>query len=258
MYEFGVFRGGSMRFLHTLSAFSKSKLWGFDSFEGLPDQPNETKNWSIWRAGDYAADVREELLQSLGGSSRVGFVKGFYNVSLAKGEKLRRSLGMRPAKYVDIDVDLYSSTLYALKFLFEAHLIRKGTVVGFDDYNSLMCDIHMHKKVSDPLAAGEGRAHAEVAAAYGARFICLAGSCLTPRAGLRCQANNPIFIVSSMNDPRGGDTGFHLTPKQYAKWRENDPACRAFGKRPNPVFVDRFRRVKAAYKRRKALFAMAG
>ena len=257
VYEFGVFRGGSMRLLHSMTAFNKSKLWGLDSFAGLPGLKGI--NLQLWATGKYSADPRTDLLRELGGETRLGFVKGFYNESLKDGEKLSQRLGMRPAKYVDIDADLYVSSIDALRFLFLAKLIRPGTVIGFDDYSSFICGHKTSTTVTSPLTEGEGRAHAEAAREFGARFVCIAGSCLPPSVGLRCQANNPIFVVESVGDARGGDTGFHLTPAQLATWKSSDPACMSGRSSGNPAFNVRTKLVRDAHLRRKsAPLDMAG
>ena len=96
VFEFGVFKGGSLRLLHSMKAFAHSKLWGFDSFQGLPE--GESGAPPAWAKGKFAADPRQELRRTLGGDKRIGFVQGWYSESLADGPALSRRLGMRPAK----------------------------------------------------------------------------------------------------------------------------------------------------------------
>ena len=64
----------------------------------------------------------------------------------------------KPAAYVDIDADLYSSTFEVLDFMFKNKLIRAGTLIGYDDWGD-----------TDLWTAGESRAHKEIVAKYGAR-----------------------------------------------------------------------------------------
>ena len=73
-------------------------------------------------------------------------VAGFYDRSLTA--ELATTRGMRPALYVDIDCDLYSSTVIVLTWLFENRLIRKGTILGYDDI-----------RAGGGYGAGEGLAH---------------------------------------------------------------------------------------------------
>ena len=243
VYEFGVFRGGSLRLLRSMSQFEHSFLWGFDSFEGLPTQKSKIHNWAT---GKYKADPREKLLADLGGPNAIGFVKGFYNESLADGEILSNRLGMKPAKYVDIDADLYSSTLEALRFLFRSKLIRPGTIIGYDDFMSFTCDVKASKEVHTGIEDGEARAHAEIAAEFGVRYLCLAGSCLPPSAGLGCQSANPIFLVESIAHPEGGDSGFHLTPEELVAWKRSDPSCQG-NLRPDRPLGQRAQQVRRRF-----------
>ena len=64
------------------------------------------------------------------------FVRGFFNQTLRP--TLARERRMRPALYVDVDTDLYVSTMQALDWLFCSGLMhagsRNGTVVRDDDW----------------------------------------------------------------------------------------------------------------------------
>lgn len=142
------------------------RLWGFDSFAGLPEETGGNTSYvqqshfvhGAWD-GRVALGVRSpaELKDRVGSylnDTRVRLVHGFYNESLTS--KLAKK--MRPALYVDVDCDLYSSTLTALAWLFEHRLVQVGTVIGYDDWEQ-----------GGP-SAGEQRAHAEVQTRYGVQF----------------------------------------------------------------------------------------
>ena len=64
---------------------------------------------------------------------------------------------MRPALYVEIDCDLYSSTSLALEWLLANRLIVPGTLLGYDDLVS-------------GGRGGEARAHREMVARHGLRL----------------------------------------------------------------------------------------
>ena len=64
----------------------------------------------------------------------VEFVRGFFNESFA--EATFRLLPFRPARYVDIDVDLYSSTIQVLEWLLTSGILVPGTVIYYDDWLS--------------------------------------------------------------------------------------------------------------------------
>ena len=63
---------------------------------------------------------------------------------------------MKPAAYVDIDVDLYKSTVLALDFLFRNKLIQVGTLIGYHDWGGL-----------EEFTGGESLAHKELTEKYG-------------------------------------------------------------------------------------------
>ena len=63
----------------------------------------------------------------------VTLVPGFFNESLTPD--LASRLDMRPAIYVDIDVDIYGPTFEALDWMMRNRLILNGTIIGYDDFN---------------------------------------------------------------------------------------------------------------------------
>ena len=178
VYQFGVFEGRSMRMLRQMEPFAKLPMFGFDSFHGLPGNFLDSER-DLWSPGQFASDPRVRLKRELGREGApVHFVSGFFNESLQLG--LGREFGMQPAKYVDIDVDLYSSTSQVLGFMFGSRLIRAGTLVGYDDWWSGPCRRGWGSSdgaTPSPLETGEGLAHAEAARKYGVTFICVAGGC---------------------------------------------------------------------------------
>ena len=184
IYEFGVYTGRAMR---SLASFVKKRglatgtMWGFDSFAGLPPdlapKGNMTfryfnKRVKYWKDmvssnGSFAPGAFSvaKLLQTSSvaqmtqrldeyvNDSRVKWVAGFYNESLTAG--LAAARGMRPALYVDVDVDIYVSAYQALDWLCASRLIVPGTLVGYDDWRW-----GDHRNASE--RDGEARAHLEV------------------------------------------------------------------------------------------------
>lgn len=161
VYEFGVYTGGTMRGIaHRLSNFGH--LWGFDSFQGLPP---ETKGVGLegkhWLPGAFsAADALEEhslprLLASLRQKidyANLTLVPGFYNESLT--DELFRRHRFQPALVVDVDVDLYASSMQCLTWMLDHGLIVPGTFIRYDDFRS------------PGQRHGEGRAHREITRKY--------------------------------------------------------------------------------------------
>lgn len=112
--EFGVHRGDS---LVTLSSFTESKFYGFDSFEGLPED---------WRApGDktiFACEVPKHIE-----SDGIELVQGWFNDTLPKFVQEHPG----PVSFIHIDCDLYSSTKCVFDNLKDR--IGPGTVLLFDE-----------------------------------------------------------------------------------------------------------------------------
>ena len=82
----------------------------------------------------------------------VAFVRGWFNEVLTPS--LARQRRMQPALYIDMDVDLYSSAISVLKWLFCSGMMEAGsTVVRYDDWVG-----------SDAVGQlmGEKRAHFEI------------------------------------------------------------------------------------------------
>lgn len=133
--ECGVGSGGSFVYLAILAKEESQgrKLWGFDSFEGLPALSGEDKS-SINnpKKGDMSAGITEVtnlLARSRLGEdfieSNISFVKGFFRESLKKykGEQIA---------LLHIDVDIYDSYVTVLNELFPK--VAMGGIVLFDEY----------------------------------------------------------------------------------------------------------------------------
>lgn len=114
--EFGVYRA---RTLNYLAAKTSQTLYGFDSFEGLPE---------FWRDGIGKGAFALDGLPKV--RSNVVLVKGWFDDSLPKF--LLDLNSSDPLSYLHIDCDLYSSTTTVLRLL--APRILPGTVIVFDEY----------------------------------------------------------------------------------------------------------------------------
>jgi hypothetical protein len=116
--EFGVYKGKSLR---KIAALTGQTVFGFDSFEGLPE------DWVLtYRKGDF----------SLKGRLPEGLPK---NVRLVKGEFSKSlppflSLHPEPVAFLHIDCDLYHSTRTVLTRL--QNRITAGTVILFDEFHN--------------------------------------------------------------------------------------------------------------------------
>ena len=112
--EFGVASGTTINYI---SQFTKEKVYGFDSFEGLPEK---------WRDGfDKGAFTRNGDLPPV--NSNVELIKGWFNETLlpfiqTKNEKV---------SFIHMDADLYSSTKYIFDVLKD--YMDTGCIIVFDE-----------------------------------------------------------------------------------------------------------------------------
>jgi predicted O-methyltransferase YrrM len=113
--EFGVYKGYSINYL---SKLVDKTIFGFDSFEGLP----EHGGGDLWKKGDFALPKLPSV------RSNVTLIKGWFN------ESLPPFLMEHPGKigFLHVDSDLYSSCKIVLDLL-ESRL-GPGAVIVFDEY----------------------------------------------------------------------------------------------------------------------------
>lgn len=114
--EFGVYEGTSAKaFLKNMP--KDSKLYLFDSFEGLPEDwiPGYAK-------GHFACKV------PVFGDNRVQIVKGWFEDTLPTWASEYQG----KAALIHIDCDMYKSTKTVLKYI--DHIINSDTLVLLDDY----------------------------------------------------------------------------------------------------------------------------
>ncbi len=116
--EFGVFEGESINFI---SRFTTDKVYGFDSFEGLPEK---------WKGGF------EKGVFSLDGklpkvNNNVVLIKGWFNQTLEKFIEKHMINDRKKVSFLHLDADLYSSTIYVLNML--KKYLDKNCIVVFDD-----------------------------------------------------------------------------------------------------------------------------
>jgi hypothetical protein len=121
--EFGVYQGKTIEII--ASHFSNNTIWGFDSFEGLPEDwfTKLDKSTCKFKKGRWAVDQLPIV------SNNVNLIKGFYKDSVPPWIK---NVSMTDVKFIHIDCDLYSSTKEVLTFLND--YIVPGTVIVFDEF----------------------------------------------------------------------------------------------------------------------------
>lgn len=133
--EFGVASGSSYIQLASKIIYDKwpCVLIGFDSWQGLPKEIEGVHFHPSWQVGAYAfsRQIVENKIKKLGvilPDKRFQFVDGWLENSLTK--ELQQSI--KNLIFVNIDIDLYVSTVVVLNFL--TPILQKGTQIYFDDW----------------------------------------------------------------------------------------------------------------------------
>ena len=165
LYEFGVLSGRSVHGLCldlNASHVPFRQFWGFDSFVGLPPEAGRgrssvsERSWQpgSWSAAEILHQSSYKALQAqlLGfiNDSRVSLIRGFFNDSLT----VELAKSMRPALYVMVDSDLYTSAVQALSWLCDNELLVKGSLIVYNDWDA------------GGSSGGEQMAHREIVARY--------------------------------------------------------------------------------------------
>lgn len=119
MLEFGVYNGTTINIIS--STFCENQIWGFDSFEGLPEDWITTDKEIIWSKGHFAVESLPNV------NSNVTLVKGWFDKTLPEWINKNRDR----VSFLHIDCDLYSSTSTVLTLLND--YIVKDTIISFDE-----------------------------------------------------------------------------------------------------------------------------
>ncbi|MGB0850549.1 MAG: class I SAM-dependent methyltransferase [Bacteroidia bacterium] len=118
--EFGVAKGVSFKWWASKIQHSDSKLYGFDTFTGLPE------DWGHFKKGDMSSN--NEIPEIEG--TRHEWFQGLFQVTLPRF--LKKYKGERKM-VVHLDADLFSSTLFVLTSL--SPYLKSGDILMFDEFN---------------------------------------------------------------------------------------------------------------------------
>jgi O-methyltransferase len=121
--EFGVASGASFAWWVNANKHPESLFFGFDTFEGLPE------DWHFFKKGAFSFDI------PFMNDQRGTFIKGLFQDTLYKFLDNYRNNGANAdvKRVIHLDADLYSSTLFALTML--APYLRNGDILLFDEFN---------------------------------------------------------------------------------------------------------------------------
>ena len=182
-YQFGVLDGDSM--VELASLFKKNRVElnsfnGFDVFTGMPKELAEPIYQDCWNpdiepdtfnavkrlnlntdkeCAEYVEKNVKHIFEKNKSKTKVNIFPGLVENTLPENiEKTK----FKKAFYVDFDLDIYSPTKYAFKFLVENDLIVPGTIVGYDDWGGT--------PGYENYENGESRAHKEIVDEYGIKM----------------------------------------------------------------------------------------
>jgi O-methyltransferase len=124
--EFGVYKGDSIAYWAKINANADSRFFGFDSFEGLPE------DWA-----DFSRTAPKGTFDTGGmipavDDPRVEFIKGYFQDTL---HSFLSTFTPRNRLVLHLDADLYSSTLFVMTTM--NWIIPKGAILIFDEFNSV-------------------------------------------------------------------------------------------------------------------------
>lgn len=133
LVECGTWKGGTLAFMMKIldeyEIYDK-KVYGFDSFEGLPN-PNlhlDGKESSKW-GGSLKASVEDCLMAiekiEVSKNIKYEFIKGFFKDTLAKSS-------LKNISVLRLDGDWYESTMDCLNHLYDK--VENGGFIIIDDY----------------------------------------------------------------------------------------------------------------------------
>lgn len=118
--EFGVAGGLSFRWWSEHLSHPGCRLYGFDTFTGLPE------DWGDFRKGDMSTGSKPPEIAD----SRCSFRQGLFQQSLPGFLKV---WSPQERKIIHMDADLYTSTLFVLTSI--SPFLNKGDILIFDEFN---------------------------------------------------------------------------------------------------------------------------
>jgi len=131
--EFGTWRGGSLYLVASIWAElgQDRQLYGFDSFEGLPEPDLQRDGHELY-AGMFGDNDYEDTRRFFAekGLDRVHLVKGWFAQTISAIEG-------RPLGLCHIDADCYESVKLALERSYPC--VVPGGFIVFDDYRHPAC-----------------------------------------------------------------------------------------------------------------------
>lgn len=180
VYQFGVFNGDSMREIKHIFNANKiniNTLYGFDVFTGMPketqepifqdswnpdikpDEFNVLKKLNVQSVDDCIKVIKDSLIKlnlEFNTNTDIQIYGGLVQETIHKANQNNH---LKPALYIDFDMDIYSPTKYVFEYMLNNKLILEGTLIGYDDWGGT--------PNFETFGDGESRAHKEIIDQYG-------------------------------------------------------------------------------------------
>jgi O-methyltransferase len=120
--EFGVSTAVSFKWWLNSNSNPNAQFFGFDTFEGLPE------DWGTYTKGAMSAGIPNV------DDKRAVFIKGlFQDTMLDFIQTNKTTLEGNLTKIIHLDADLYTATIYTLSQLYP--YMRKGDIIIFDEFS---------------------------------------------------------------------------------------------------------------------------
>ncbi len=117
--EFGVASGESFKWFSQRLTHQETRLHGFDTFEGLPE------DWGPFKKGSFHTNNKFPEIND----ARCTFYKGVFQQTLPG---FLKDYNNRGRMVIMMDADLYSATLFVLSTI--APFLKKGDIIFFDEF----------------------------------------------------------------------------------------------------------------------------
>ncbi|MGE5520555.1 MAG: TylF/MycF/NovP-related O-methyltransferase [Candidatus Dadabacteria bacterium] len=118
-FEFGVAGGHSFKWWLEHNTNEHSRFFGFDTFEGLPE------NWGPFKKGAMAVEMESLNIHD----PRASFYKGLFQDTLIP---FLEKYDGKNRRLVHLDADLFSSTIFSLSQLYR--FFKPGDILLFDEF----------------------------------------------------------------------------------------------------------------------------
>ncbi len=130
--EFGTGQGNSTKKICDLLKFhcvTRTPVHTFDSFQGLPKEKDKVPIFEKFKEGAYKFNITEEEIKK-----KCDYEDLF--IHRTQFDKISDGIDVGKPFLIHIDCDIYQSTYEALDWCFRNKLIKKNTLIAFDEYRT--------------------------------------------------------------------------------------------------------------------------